>query len=315
LSTGIEAAAAGDAQARQAEHVFVVGLPRTGSTLTRAILNHSSLVQLAGETHFLTTPVRMGLGRRRGYAERIGARGALVSEDGLQRVVSTIFGAKGKSFWARMADTVDRGAFEAMLRASDRSERALFETVMRQFAGPRPVSGDKSPEHILVVPTLLAWFPNARVIHTFRDPRAIYVSLRRKEREERLGTAARLARRTGFIFEIYASTSVSIQWRRVAALHRRYAAAYPGRYRMLRFEELLADPERATRELCAFIGVPFEAGMLDQVVHNSSYTPKRTGSGIDGAAADRWRDHLSPLARRWISALCGRAMKEFGYDQ
>jgi hypothetical protein len=31
----------------------------------------------------------------------------------------------------------------------------------------------------------------------------------------------------------------------------------------VRYEELAADPEKATREICAFLGVPWESGMLD----------------------------------------------------
>jgi hypothetical protein len=296
-----------------ASHVFIAGLPRTGSTLTHRILNRSPLVRLAGETHFLG--VRNFADRRRGAGERFAAAGDLRTEDGLQRIVTAIYASSGKSFWSRFAATVDRDVFERRLRDGERSNRGLFEAAMRSFAGGRPVAGDKTPEHIHAVPTLLAWFPDARVIHTFRDPRAIYVSLRQKEREETISTFGRLARRTGPLFELYASTSLAFRWRQMARLHRRYAAAFPGRYRLQRFEDLLADPERAVEDLCDFIGVPFDADMLEQVVHNSSYAPKRSGAGIDRAAADRWRGRLPRTTERWLSLLCGREFEEFGYSR
>lgn len=296
-----------------ATHVFIAGLPRTGSTLTHRILNRSPQVRLAGETHFLGTSGP--LGGRRGAGQRFAASGDLRTDAGLDRVVDAIYASRGKSFWSRFASTVDRATFERALRAGDRTERSLFDATMRTFAGGKPVAGDKTPEHILVVPTLLGWFPGARVIHTFRDPRAIYVSLRQKEREETLSAWGRLARRAGPLFEVYASTSLALRWRRMARLHRRYAAAYPERYLLQRFEDLLADPEQTVRRLCDFIGIAFDDSMLEQVVHNSSYAPKRSGAGIDRAAAERWRQHLPRTTERWLSFLCGRDLARFGYER
>jgi Sulfotransferase family len=294
-------------------YIFIVGLPRTGSTLTHRILNRSSHVRLAGETHFLGAPSWPRA--HGGYGQQFARTGDLRTQDGLQRVVDAIYGMGGKSFWSRFARTVERTEFERCLRASDRSERALFETTLRTYAMGRPIAGDKTPEHIYSVPTLLSWFPNAKVVHTFRDPRAIYVSLRRKERDEALTALGRAARRTGPAFEIYASTSLAVRWRRMAALHRHYAREYPGRYLLLKFEDLIADAESVTRHLCAFVGIPFEPDMLQQVVHNSSYIPKEARAGIDQSAAQRWRRHLPAVTERWLLALCGAQLPAFGYDR
>jgi hypothetical protein len=295
-----------------ASHVFIAGLPRTGSTLTHRILNRSAQVRLAGETHFLGTPTLFG--RRSGYADRFAAAGDLATDAGVERVVTAIYASRGKSFWSRFASTVDREEFERSLRESDRSRRALFGAVMRGFAQGRPVAGDKTPEHILSVPTLLAWFPQGRVVHTIRDPRAIYVSLRRKERADKISRVGYVARLAGPIFEMYASTSLAIRWRRMARLHRRYARAFPGRYTLQRFEDLLADPEKTVRNLCDFVGIEYDAAMLDQVVHNSSYVPKRSGAGIDPSTAERWRQHLPRTTERWLSLLCGSELAGFGYE-
>ena len=297
----------------RATHVFIAGLPRTGSTLTHRILNRSPYVRLAGETHFLGAPAVVGRGR--GYAERFAAVGDLGTDAGLERVVAAIFASRGKSFWSRFASTVDRAGFEQALRASDRSRRALFDAAMRAFAAGKPIAGDKTPEHIHAVPTLLSWFPDARVVHTFRDPRAIYVSLRQKERDETVSRVGRLARKAGPLFEIYASTSLAIRWRRMARLHRQLAKEFPGRYALLQFEDLLADPEGAVRRLCDFIGIPFDPAMLEQVVHNSSYAPKKSGAGIDRSAAARWRQHLPGPTERWLSLLCRGELARFGYER
>jgi hypothetical protein len=265
-------------------------------------------VRLAGETHFLGSAKGDD-----GYARRFARIGDLQTEDGLRRVVDAIYALDGKSFWSRFAKQVDRSAFEAALRATDRSSRGLFEAAMREYAMGRPVAGDKSPEHIDWVPTLMSWFPDAAIIHTFRDPRAVYVSLRRKERPEALSAIGRGARKAGPLFEAYSSTNLALRWRRMARLHRAYSRRYSSQYTLLRFEDMLADPETTTRRLCEFIGIPFDSAMLEQVVHNSSYQPKLSGEGIDRSAAERWRQHLPVATERWLLRLCGRDMATLGY--
>src|SRR6186997_1781483 len=91
----------------RASHVFIAGLPRTGSTLTHRILNRSREVRLAGETHFLGA--RTPFGRRTGYADRFAEAGDLRTDTGLERIVTAVYASRGKSFWSRFASTVDRG--------------------------------------------------------------------------------------------------------------------------------------------------------------------------------------------------------------
>ena len=294
-------------------HVFIVGLPRTGSTLTRGMLNASPMIWIAGESHFLPWPTRLGLWRNPGYASRLRRIGDLRTEAGLDRIVEHLFSLRGKSFWARLASRTDASSFAARLRATDRSDRALLDAAMSVFAGERPIRGEKTPEHVHAVPTLLEWFPGARVIHTFRDPRAVYVSLRRKERSDRLTLAGRAARRLGPVFEVYAVLNVVLSWRRMLRLHHAYARRYPDRYRLVRFEDLVTEPERTTRGLARFLGIDHTDAMLEQVVHNSSYLGKGTATGIDPSVVDRWREHLSPTARRLFALAAGRALARLGY--
>ncbi len=297
----------------RASHVFIVGLPRTGSTLTRNILNRSPEVGLGGESHFLPARGRFRVSGRPSFRDRFARLGDLATEEGLVRVVDTIFAAGGKSYWARLARSADRAEFERRLRDSGRTDRALFDVAMAAVAAGRPVRGEKTPHHLGAVPTLLEWFPEARVIHTFRDPRAVYVSLRRKEREEALSGIGRAVRRLGPLFDAYAIANLILAWREAAALHRAYAARYPDRYLLSRFEDLVSEPEPTVRRLCDFIGVGFVPEMLDQTVFNSSYLPRGAATGFDRAAVGRWQGQLGLAGRRAFSVLCGPQLAGFGY--
>lgn len=294
-------------------HIFVVGLPRTGSTLTRGILNASGEARLGGESHFLSEPIHLGFGRRLGYRDRFRRVGDIATDAGLTRVVEYIYGLRGKSFWTRMAANTDREAFEAELRASERTDRALLDVAMSQYARGMPIRGEKTPHHIHHVPTLLDWYPGARIVHTFRDPRAVYVSLRRKERPVKLTAMGRVARRLGPLFERYAIANFIGRWRSMTQLHRLYTERYPDRYTLVRFEDLVIDPTSTTRALADFLGIEYTDAMLDQVVHNSSFVGKRSESGIDVGTLDRWQGHLSSETRSRFSRELKLELVEFGY--
>lgn len=297
----------------EGRHVFIVGLPRTGTTITREVLNTSPKVGIGGESKFLPDRRLLGLATRPGFRERLARIGDLRTEAGLRRVVDFTYSQQEFRYWVRLASGLPRDEFEARIRDSDRSDRAFFDIAMEHFADGRPVRGDKSPQHIHSVPLLLEWFPNARVIHTFRDPRAVYVSVQRKGQRTRPDGRRAVVGRAPAIASPYLATSVIWHWRHVIALHREYSARYPDRYMLMRFEDLIADPGPAVRRLCEFIGVRFDQSMLDQVVLNSSFVARGAAKGFDTEVLDRWREHLSPLAARWFGVTCRQELAEFGY--
>lgn len=293
------------------QHVFIVGLPRTGTTLTRAILNASPQVGIGGESKFLPTSTARGRASGEAYRDRFRRAGDIRTDEGIERVADVIYSQAERNYWSRLAEGMERVDFVRRLRSSDRSERALFDIAMDHFAKGRPIRGDKTPQHIHWVPLLLDWFPDARIIHTFRDPRAVHISLLRKPARAAPGRP-RWLRRIPFV-DLYAATSLILRWQRVIALHREYAARYPDRYMFLRFEDLIAEPRAAVERLCSHVGVDFAEGMLDQPVLNSSFVSRGASQGFDRAVIERWREHMSPLTRRWFALLCRRELLAFGY--
>ena len=291
-------------------HVFIVGLSRSGTTITRAVLDKSALVGIGGESNFLEDPRILGLGARPGFRDKLATVGDMRTEIGMGRVLDYVYSQQHYQYWVRLTSGLTRETFAARLRASDRSDRALLDIAMEFFAKGKVVRGDKTPHHIHSVPLLLKWFPDARIVHTLRDPRAVYASAHHKAAKEQ---SARLVRGSEVARLAYRAASVTWHWRRVTQLHREYESTYPNQYILSRFEDLITEPESTVRRLCAFIGVPFEPAMLDQVLMNSSFVPRGVTKGFDSSVLDRWRHHLSPLARMWFTSRLGAELVRFGY--
>lgn len=294
----------------QPSHIFIVGSFRTGTSLTRNILNCSEKVAICDETHFLGHMIG------KGFRHKFARVGDLSTDTGAKKVIDYIYNLRHKNFWRWVQRNVAREEFLQRLLESDRTDRALFDLVMAFYANGKPIRGEKTPAHIHYVPTLLEWFPNAKIVHTFRDPRAIFVSKKKKKsKQENVPLRYHLLRKSESIFEIYLSFNVLITWLRIVQLHHRYQQLYPNNYYLSKYEDLISDPETCLRKLCDFLAIDFTEAMLQQTVVNSSFVSRQDQvQGFDISAIDRWREHLPPVINKWFVLWCEKHLLEFGYQ-
>ena len=159
-----------------------MGVSRSGTTLTRRILDRHSRIGIATENHYLGHLLAWEGARH--YFRRLGD---LHDDATVRRMVDLIYSPEFQRrsrlrelspYWRWLTERVPRADIEARLPASDRTERGIFEAFLRIYADRRgkAIMGEKTPAHLAYVETLLEWFPDARVVHCMRDPRAIYVS-------------------------------------------------------------------------------------------------------------------------------------------
>jgi hypothetical protein len=304
--------------AEPAEAIFVVGVHRSGTTLMRSILNSSSMVAITNENHYFGH-----LLAAEGVHATVSGFGDLHDDRVVDRVVAHVYDRVAARRWFRepsrawvwLSRNVPREEFRERLLASDRSERSVFDTLLRLYAERRgkTVVGEKTPAHVRHGDTLLRWYPTGRIIHMLRDPRAIYVSDLRRRRQVPGSAPYRLLNRVPGGLATVLLVQTTVAWLDSVARLRDNGRRHPGRYLVVRFEDLVTAPRETVERICAFVGVPFEEAMLDRVVE--SHGQALGSRGFDAHAADRWRTQLSPLARRWFAAWLGRRMRQFGYGE
>lgn len=226
-----------------------------------------------------------------------------------------------RTFWnqvrSRELDISKQLMLERFLK-SDRSERSLYDALMRTTAEVRlgyqadkhVIAGDKMPGNLYYVPTLINWFPDAKVIHMFRDPRAILAS-ERKRLMDNHGPGL-ILKRIRPIYSIVVVLYVTLTWLYAIRLHRIYSARYPDNYCLCKYEDLIENPNGNIKRLCEYLGIGFDNRMLTPERMDSSFD--RTGcTGFDQAAVHRWKLQLKPWMKVWLSVCGGRCMKQFGY--
>jgi hypothetical protein len=296
--------------------IFIVGASRSGTSLMRHLLERSPRIALARENHFLGH-VRASEGAR-AYFRRAGS---LAEDATIKRIVEMIYGGdyarqsrwrELSTFWLWLVKNVPRDDMERRLLAGERTERGLFAAFLRAYADKlgRPIMGEKTPAHVAHVDELLEWFPDGRVIHMIRDPRAVYVSDLRRRQGKLRRPYTWFARVPGLLPLVIMLQTVLV-WRRAANRHAAYARRYPNRYRLVRFEDLVRNPEPSLAGLYEFLGVEMPHDATDVKVVSSGYSKGQ--HGLDAAAADRWREQIGGLARRALEALLRRPMDRMGY--
>ena len=262
--------------------------------------------------------------RRHRLAHRLAALGSAPDAAALGDLVERFY---RPDFWVWLGRNVTRQEMVERLAGTDLSERATFTALLELYADRRGgllpgvgLLGEKTPAHLRDVPRLNAWFPAARFIHTFRDPRGIYLSELRRLKQGRWGPKARLPWVPGAMLDPLLAPiqimSTTVAWHDAARLHRRYERLLGDRYRLVRFEDLVTNPEREVRAICEFIDVPFEAAMLEGIdVVGSSFDERRhAAAGFDPQTAGRWRNELHPVVRTWFSMALGSQLGRFGYQ-
>lgn len=132
-------------------------------------------------------------------------------------------------------------------------------------------------------------WPQARFIHLLRDPRDV----------------ARSCIGMGWVGNVYEGTRYWIEpeqrWGRLCEL------VPSSQLLSVRYEDLVAAPERVLGEICNFLGIEYEAQML-------ALEADTTYSRPDASYAEQWRRKLTPREIRWVEIQCAGLMRARGYE-
>lgn len=272
--------------------VFVVGMPRSGTTLLASLLSAHSKLAIGPETAYFNEvwkPVERasGLSVWPPVEQAIRAWVAKPSVGLMQLPLPDLL--------ARLQAHFDHGEL---------THARILGTVMETYAGlqGKPFWGEKTPGHFMYVPVIKREFPSAKIIHIVRDPRDIHLSL------------TKVPWKTGN------ALNHAVQWREYQSLGIRYQAQYGHAFQLVRYEDLIVDPAGVLKRLTEAIGLAFEPEMLVRYQAQALYDPKdepwkqRVAGAIDPTNAGKWRKELAPGALGIFEALCGRDMRQLGYD-
>jgi sulfotransferase family protein len=273
--------------------VFVVGHRKTGTTLVQELLDgHPQLAVLPGESnHFHTflprDPERIGADAQRWWLLR------LITPSGIP------------PFWALGKEPEAYAAFTARLlglAASNAGRDVLGMAAVALAPGDRVAWVEKTPGHEHRLDAILAAYPQARFVHVVRDPRSVAAAIVRLDRATERPTDL---------------VDVGLTIRRSFEAAERNGGS---RYLVVRYEDLVTDPEPAMRRVAGFVGIDWSQSLLSPTVggvgatSNSAWSARKVTGEIEGRRLDLWREELGEHEVGLIAAATRSAARRHGYE-
>jgi hypothetical protein len=270
--------------------IFVVGVPRSGTTLLSAMLGAHPRLVCGPETHFFNQ-----LGR--GYARALRRRA-----DWPKAAIDYLYSIEhvGESIPANYGLT-RRELAEALARRDPSISSALsgmMDLYMECHAKRRWV--EKTPDHLPYVALIRRHYPDSPIIRIIRDPRDVATSLLRVS----WGPDSLL--------------SALAVWRDYDDRSARFFDVDP-RCHTLLYEDLVRDPEPTLKALCLAIGEPFDPAMLDttrsaRLVNAAREACKaKAAERVDASRVEAWRMTLAEEDLRLVEAYLGDRLRVYGY--
>ncbi len=265
-----------------ARATFIVGHPRSGTSLLRALLdNHPDLLVLPFETHLFDWA------RSKDPASAMLARTRLWPT--LQAHLPSI-----------SRDEVDDVLTRAFSQARDPRARmlALVEGWRELTGAPQETRWvEKTPRHLYEATTLLKWFPaEARILVMRRDPRDVMASALKEDPS-----------RT--IFQMALTGRLAHQ---VTTEHER-----DPRFFVVGYEGLVRDPAGTMRAVCQFLDVPYDPVVVTPTVLGAEYSGNSRFEpaliGVSEAAVGRFRNVLSGPRLQKAETLLAPVLSAGGY--
>ncbi len=270
--------------------IFIVGCPRSGTTLLRTIIASHSRMIVSPESHFFNYWLK-----EYGHLN-------LEDESEFQYFWKDFSASKRFSYFELEPDAF----LKKLNELGTPSFKAVFELLMAEYAATKnkPRWGEKTPAHYDYLETIFDWFPNARILWLIRDPRAVSASLLKVD---------------------WASNYIhsnAYYWLSSAKLYLEKWQEEP-RVLLLKYEDLVIDPEARIEEMCHFLEEEFEPCMLSQRSQQQDANPYQRGwakthfqkaiQPIDSKAIEKWQVQLSRTQVAIVENITREIMVRYGY--
>lgn len=271
--------------------IFILGCPRSGTTLLQLMLHSHARIAVPAETKFVLPA----------YTARC-EFGDLTVRENRRALAEWITGDRSTKFHNLGLDAAE---VADEIVAGPPTLGSAIGTVFRAYAERfgRPRWGDKRPSYFRHVGTLLRMFPDAQFVHLIRDGRDCVASLMEMPWYDK---------------DVHHAISA---WREAVDCGRRLTERLgPDTYYELQYERLVADPADELTRLCGFLGEDFDPamthpeGLAKQTVSPRKKWHGRTKDGITTTRVGSWAERLDSWEISLAEAAFGERLAEYGYE-
>lgn len=281
--------------------IFIVGTPRSGTTLTAKILGRHSQLFMPGETHFFDDVYarrhELGDPQEAHAAARLAARLSTLYErfnepDDQKRLIAL----GGEEALRRELGTSCHTYGDVLSR--------FMQLQMRQTP-TKTRWGNNVPKDIFHIEDILKLYPEAKFIICVRDIRDFLLSYQNRWKTTSPENVERIKK-------LYHPILTSLLWKTAMKQMRVVKALVPlDNFLVVQYEELVTQPQATIHTLCQFLKEPYEEEMLHVEANNSSFAVQE--EGIFATSIQRWTHALSHEHVYIAERLARQELEQLGY--
>lgn len=283
---------------------FIMGRPRSGTTLLSTLFDAHPNVKIPPEFPIML-PLYQRFRRVRQWDQATIHRFVAFIWHHNVFIHRTLENLKidREAFTAELMKLEGRGTVQDFLKKVNEQVFSLFPK------GEIRMIGDKNPVYSIYTRRFMRIFPEAKFVCIVRDYRDNFVSMRRL---------------SDLKLEAPILPLQVWRWRYVARLFLDCQKRWPGRFLLIRYEDLVTDKENLMQRICLFLDLPYDPGVFDfhlrkeetfrtydnplvERFHGSLMNPVNTGR------MDQWKKDLTEEEVRMADAVAGSTADLLGY--
>jgi hypothetical protein len=283
-------------------YLFIVGCPRSGTTLLQRLLDCHEKLAITPETHWIP----------RWFHDN---EGKGITPDGRvsKKLLRKLF---AHPRFAELGVIPRKEHFR--VKGEGRVSYARFVSSLFDLYGAqqgKPLVGDKTPGYSREISTLHALWPEAKFVHLIRDGRDVALSILNWERAKAWKPGEGAAR-----FRMWAEDrllTAALWWEWHVSLAREAGTFLgPALYYEVRYEAMVERPTDECRNICDFLLVPPDDALVrkyeDRAQSKSSPTDKHPWLPITRGLRD-WQSEMLPTDVERFEAAAGGLVEQLGY--
>ena len=277
---------------------FIIGRPRTGTTLLRSLFDAHPHVQIPWECQFM-----LNLYPKYGNLERW-------NHETLEHFYKDLKEQWQFSAWNIDHEKLQAGLFtcEGEYSYTDICRVVYLNNISFYPKETIKLIGDKNHGYTIYTQRLLKLFPNAKFVYILRDYRDTYQSVKNVD------------------FELPVVSVVVYKWKYFYKKALQASRKNPGSFYFIRYEDLVKEPQEQLKKLCEFLELPYVPGVFDfykmkdkaeekyptdilQKHHKSLFNPVNT------SRIGLWEKSMSKRQIRIADHVAGNFAEKAGYTR
>lgn len=278
--------------------VFIIGRPRSGTTMLRSMLDAHPNVRIPLESAFIKNLFpKYGKIKKWDEPTIISFYNALIKQPQF-------------NLWTIDNDFLKQELFKIPENSTFQDVCIIIYSNAVSFFDKKEIKilADKNPPYTLSIPFLLKIFPDARFIYIVRDYRDNVLSMKNVD------------------FERPWTASLAYRWK---YYNKKFLKAYSRdklRFHIVKYEALVCEPEKYLNKLCAFLGIEYTNEMIhynrikDEALkiyprelidryHKSLFEP------ISTSKVGQWNNKMTVKEIRKCDIIVGKYANIMGYER